>query len=474
METIEGQVERVTFFNEQNGFAVLRVKVRGQRELVTVLGALPAVNGGEWVQAGGDWVRDPQHGLQFRADTLRASAPNSREGIEKYLGSGMIKGIGPVLAKKLVAKFGDGVFDIIDHHSARLEEVDKVGPERRRRIKAAWAEQKVVREIMVFLHAHGASTSRAVRIYKTYGSRPSKTCGPILTSSRVTSTASVSKPRMPSRGNSAWRRIRSNVPPPGCATPFSRLPTKGTAVCPKKSSCSTPHELLEVDVSGRHRRRWQNHSPKLNWNATTWATEHSSICPGLIGAEKGIARRILHLAEQPPPYPEIDLARAIEWYEAKSGRTLSPSQREALAQALAARVFIITGGPGCWENTLLDALLAIVRAKQVRCLLCAPTGRAAQTARRSHGPGRENHPPPAGVRPGRRFPAQRAAAARRRPARRRRMLDGGRAAHALPPPRGAARARGCCWSGTWINYPRSDPGWCCATSSRAVPCLSRV
>ncbi len=175
MEQIEGQVERVTFFNEQNGFAVLRVKVRGQRDLVTLLGSLPSINEGEWVQASGDWVRDPQHGLQFRADTLRASTPNSREGIEKYLGSGMIKGIGPVLAKKLVTKFGEGVFDIIDQQSARLEEVDKVGPERRRRIKAAWAEQKVVREIMVFLHAHGASTSRAVRIYKTYGDQAIET-----------------------------------------------------------------------------------------------------------------------------------------------------------------------------------------------------------------------------------------------------------------------------------------------------------
>ena len=174
-ERIEGLVERVTFFNEENGFAVLRVKVRGQRDLVTVLGSLPAVNGGEWVLAEGQWTRDPQHGLQFRAKNLRSSAPNSREGIEKYLGSGLIKGIGPVLAKKLVTRFGEQVFDVIDTQSARLEEVDKVGPERRRRIKAAWAEQKVVREIMVFLHSHGASASRAVRIYKTYGDQAIET-----------------------------------------------------------------------------------------------------------------------------------------------------------------------------------------------------------------------------------------------------------------------------------------------------------
>ena len=174
-ETLRGSVERVTFFNEETGFAVLHVAVREHAEPVTVIGNLPAAHAGEAVTAAGRWTRDPRHGLQFRADTLSAEAPDSREGIERYLGGGLIRGIGPVLAKKLVAKFGEKVFDIIDGHSSRLEEVDKVGPERRRRIKAAWTEGKAVREIMVFLHAHGAGSSRAVRIYKTYGERAVET-----------------------------------------------------------------------------------------------------------------------------------------------------------------------------------------------------------------------------------------------------------------------------------------------------------
>ena len=168
-ESLSGLIERVTFFNEENGFAVLKVKAKGHRGEVTVVGSLPSVNAGEWVTAEGRWVRERDFGLQFRAELLRSAAPTTREGIEKYLGSGMVKGIGPVYARRLVHKFGEKIFDIIENYSARLEEVDGIGLERRRRIKGAWAEQKVIREIMVFLHSQGVSTSRAVRIYKTYG-----------------------------------------------------------------------------------------------------------------------------------------------------------------------------------------------------------------------------------------------------------------------------------------------------------------
>ena len=136
---------------------------------MTVVGSLPSVSAGEWLTAQGRWVQDREYGQQFRAEMLTSTPPTSKEGIEKYLGSGMVKGIGPVYAKKLVDRFGEGVFDIIEKASARLEEVDGIGPKRRKRIKAAWDEQKVVRDIMLFLHSNGVSTSRAVRIYRTYG-----------------------------------------------------------------------------------------------------------------------------------------------------------------------------------------------------------------------------------------------------------------------------------------------------------------
>ena len=169
-DALSGQVERVTFHNEENGFCVLKVKVQGRKDPLSVLGSLPSVAAGEWVTAQGSWERDRDHGMQLRARTMKTQPPTSLEGIEKYLGSGMIKGIGPVYATKLVGKFGENVFDIIENQSKRLEEVDGIGRERRQRIKDAWAEQKVVRDIMLFLHAHGLGTNRAVRIYKNYGS----------------------------------------------------------------------------------------------------------------------------------------------------------------------------------------------------------------------------------------------------------------------------------------------------------------
>ncbi len=148
---------------------MLQVKAEGRRDLVTVVGSLASVSAGEWVTAEGRWVQDREFGLQFKADMLNGTAPTTKEGIEKYLGSGMVKGIGPVYAKKLVEKFGEQIFDIIEQESGRLEDMDGIGPKRNQKTKDAWAEQKVIRNIVVFLHSNRVSTSRAVRIYKTYG-----------------------------------------------------------------------------------------------------------------------------------------------------------------------------------------------------------------------------------------------------------------------------------------------------------------
>ncbi len=168
-ENLAGLVERVTFHNEENGFCVLRLKARGQRDLITVIGHAAMISAGEWVQAAGTWTNDRTHGLQFRASFLKATPPTTLDGIERYLGSGMIRGIGPAYAKRLVKSFGETVFEVIEADPDRLREVEGIGPVRAERIAAGWAEQKVVREIMLFLHAHGVGTSRAVRIYKTYG-----------------------------------------------------------------------------------------------------------------------------------------------------------------------------------------------------------------------------------------------------------------------------------------------------------------
>ena len=168
-EVLAGFVERVTFHSTENGFCVLRVKARGHRDLVTTVGHAAMISAGEWITASGVWLNDRNHGLQFKAQFLRTSAPSTLEGIEKYLGSGMIRGIGPVYAKRLVKSFGKDVFDIIEASPERLRDVSGIGPMRAAKITAGWADQKAIREIMVFLHQHSVGTARAVRIFKTYG-----------------------------------------------------------------------------------------------------------------------------------------------------------------------------------------------------------------------------------------------------------------------------------------------------------------
>src|SRR6195256_1554194 len=168
-EVLAGLVERVTYHNAENGFCVLRAKARGHRDLVTVIGHAATVSAGEGITASGEWVNDHTHGQQFQARFMRTSAPTSIDGIEKCLGSGMIRGIGPVYAKKLVRACGEKVFDTIEAEPERLREVTGIGLVRAKRITDAWTEQKIIREIMVFLHSNGVGTARAVRIYKTYG-----------------------------------------------------------------------------------------------------------------------------------------------------------------------------------------------------------------------------------------------------------------------------------------------------------------
>src|SRR5712691_12154517 len=168
-EVLAGSVERVVFHNPENGFCVLRVRARGHREPVSVIGHLPLISAGEFVQASGLWANDRTHGMQFRASFLKPASPTTREGIEKYLASRMLRGIGPVYAKKLVRAFGEAVFEVIDNAPQKLRQIPGIGPQKAKQIIAGWAAQRAVREIMLFLAEHGVGTARAARIYKTYG-----------------------------------------------------------------------------------------------------------------------------------------------------------------------------------------------------------------------------------------------------------------------------------------------------------------
>jgi exodeoxyribonuclease V alpha subunit len=376
-ESLSGLIERVTFFNEENGFAVLKVKSKGHRDEVTVVGSLPAVNAGEWVTAEGRWVRDRDFGLQFRAELLKSAAPTSEEGIQKYLGGGMVKGIGPIYAKKLVHKFGEKIFDIIENYSVRLEEVEGIGPERRRRIKTAWAEQRVIRDIMVFLHSQGVSTSRAVRIYKTYGEQAIE---------RVRADPYTLARDIHGIGFATADQIAQKIGIPhdsilraGAGLDHVLLEATG------EGHCALPLELLkeasgkllgveEKIVAAALERALAGQQLVLE----SIGGQELIVLPSLKRAEESIAQRIRQLCASPAGYPAVELEKAVAWCQQKTGQELAPSQRKALQQALTRRALIITGGPGVGKTTLVNAILLILRAKKVRCLLCAPTGRAAK------------------------------------------------------------------------------------------------
>ena len=376
-DVLAGLVERVTFHSAESGFCVLRLKARGHRDLVTTVGHAAAISAGEWVTASGEWVNDRTHGQQFRARFLKASAPSSLEGIEKYLGSGMVRGIGPVYARRMVKHFGKDVFDIIEATPERLREVEGIGPKRAGRITSAWADQKVIREIMVFLHEHGVGTARAVRIFKTYGTdavqvmseNPYRLARDIRgigfrTADLIAGKLGIEK--------TAMIRVRAGIS-------YALGEAMGDGHCGLRVADLTALavKLLEVpvDLIGT--------AMDLELGEGTLIADSVAGAPGiflggLYRAEKAIADRLTRIAAGQVPWPGIDADRALLWVERRTGLTLAESQAEAIRLALRSKVLVVTGGPGVGKTTIVNSILRILEAKAVKLLLCAPTGRAAR------------------------------------------------------------------------------------------------
>ena len=376
-EVLAGLVERVTFHNAETGFCVLRVKARGQRDLITVVGHAASVAAGEWVQMTGTWINDRTHGLQFKASFLKASPPTTLEGIEKYLGSGMIRGIGPIYATKLVRAFGAAVFEMIEQEPARLREVTGIGPKRAERIVAGWAAQKVIREIMLFLHANGVGTSRAVRIYKTYGADavPLITENPYRLARDIRGigfrTADLVAQKL---GIEPTAMIRVCA---GISFALAEATGEGHCGLPVAALTTLAAKLLEVPpalIEAALRLELETGEVV----ADTLQEERCIFLAGLYRAEQVIAERLRVLAKATPPWPEIDAGKAIPWVEGRTGLSLAESQRQALRLAVRSKVLVVTGGPGVGKTTLVNAILKVIRAKQVEVALCAPTGRAAR------------------------------------------------------------------------------------------------
>jgi exodeoxyribonuclease V alpha subunit len=375
--SLAGFIERVTFHQPDNGFCVLRVRVSDRRELVTVVGNTPSVSEGEGIRAEGRFERDPRHGLQFKARDLAVAAPSTRDGIEKYLASGAVHGIGPELARRLVDAFGERVFDVVERAPQQLREVEGVGAKRAKSIAQAFRAQSRLRELMVFLHSHGLGTARAARIHRRYGERAVEHIreDPYCLARDIRGIGFATADALARQlGIEPGARIRLRA---GLHHVLDQAGSAGHCGLPEPELLHDACELLagnqaalgealEAEVSAEQLVR------------DTLDGDPAIFVPRLHRAERESAARLRALAETALPWPDIDPDRALRWAEAELGIELAPSQRKAVAAVLGAKVAVLTGGPGVGKTTLVRSLLTILRAKQVRVELAAPTGRAAR------------------------------------------------------------------------------------------------
>lgn len=384
-EYLSGSIERITFHNPENGFAILKVKARGQKDLVTVLGNSVTVTAGEFIDCSGKWVNNREYGLQFQADNIRTILPSTLEGIEKYLGSGLIKGIGPHFAKVLIKAFGEKVFQIIEENPEKLNNLPGIGQVRRERIIQSWKEQKVVRDIMVFLQSHGVGTARAVRIYKTYGNKAIDTVreNPYRLALDIRGigfkTADILAQRLGIDKNSVMRAEA------GVKHVLQELCDFGHTAIPKNTLIEESMKVLEIEqemiLEAILRGQADNH----------FVIESIEDAPfvfltNLYRAEVGVVQEIKRILK-----PASLFAKAFNFNDLSAiikndlGFNPSLTQQQALSTALQHKITIITGGPGVGKTTLVRAIIHMLKGKTQNIKLCAPTGRAAKRLSESTG-----------------------------------------------------------------------------------------
>lgn len=381
---LTGTIQRVTFHNADNGFCVLKVAVPGKEMPITVVANSIRVNAGETIQAEGEWYNDPQHGLQFKSQKAEITAPNTLSGIEKYLASGMVKGIGPVYAKNIVKQFGIDVLRIIDKEPEKLKIIPGIGEKRLADIKISWAKQKSIRDIMVFLHSYGIGANRAARIYKTYGDQAIQ---------RIQRNPYCLARDIHGIGFQTADELAMELGVP--KTSLERAQAGIEYIL--QTFANNGHCAAEHDACLKETQQLLGVDPVIITEAMKQAESLGYIVAdsinnipcyyrnGLYQAEVGIAKKLTLLKSIPCPWSTIDTSKAIPWVEAQTNIALSPSQKEAVSQAANSKVTIITGGPGVGKTTIVNSILTILTRKHVTMALCAPTGRAAKRLSESTG-----------------------------------------------------------------------------------------
>lgn len=383
---IKGQVERVTFYNEENHYTVAKIKVDGRSSLATVVGTFYDVTPGEVLRLKGAWGNHPRYGQQFKVASYETLLPATVKGIERYLGSGMIKGIGPVMAKRLVSKFGERTLDVIDADMEKLREVQGIGEKRVEMIKAAWDEQKEVRNVMVFLQGNGVSPAYAAKIYRFYGSdavrvvseNPYRLAVDIfgvgfLTADRIAEKLGI--------GKEAPLRIET-----GILYILGQLADEGHLFFPFNLLVDRCSEILEV-----HKEAIPGALDSLSAQKKIIFDSHGKLPVGpdmrddgvvylapLYVSEKGIADMIRRLMLFPRQMRLLNIDEALRWVQGNLGIVFSPRQESAVRSSIGEKLLVITGGPGTGKTTIINGIIRIAGKMGQKALLAAPTGRAAK------------------------------------------------------------------------------------------------
>jgi exodeoxyribonuclease V alpha subunit len=378
---LQGQIERVTYTNDENGYTIAKVKVYGHRELVTVVGNILSPTPGEIIKMKGEWANHPKFGEQFKLSYYKTTTPASVHGIEKYLGSGLIKGIGPVMAKRIVERFGESTLEVIEANIQRLERVQGIGAKRVAMISKAWDEQKEIRAVMLFLQTHGVSSGYATKIFKQYGNESINVVqeNPYRLAHDIFGIGFITADRIAQKlGFDKNSLLRAEA---GILYVLHQLSDEGHVYYPQSPLIEEAIEILEVE-------------PEVLSDALVRLVAQKKVVAEVLDESEGPVDAIYlakyHLSEgqaaaglkalqrAPKGVRAIDADKAVEWVQEKLSMTLAEKQVEAVKAAAMSKVMVITGGPGTGKTTIIRAILKIFSAITKQILLAAPTGRAAK------------------------------------------------------------------------------------------------